>query len=311
MALCVFLGLKNTPLALITPVSHSELNILHRIVGYTTALLVLLHAILYTVHFGRDGRWIKMLEQGNVEGIPAGVAMFVLLMGIFRHKRYELFYVSHILGFVTVVVTVGLHRPDWAKKLPIVALFIGSMWVLDRIIRAARLSVNLLSNELRCYPLPDSGTRLILKKPSVGAALPGSHCFLWIPGLSFFQMHPFSIVSVGPSGLELVVKPHQGFTKALSEFAHGYPGRVIWASVDGPYGSVPDTTSYDKLVLIAGGSGAAFTFGLMNRVLRTSEAMASQSVDFVWAVKRTGMSSLREPQIWSFANRGFRKSELV
>ena len=291
MALCVFLGLKNTPLVFITPLSHIELNTCHRIVGYMTAFQVLLHAILYTVHFGRGGRWEKLLEAGNVEGIPAGVAMFILLMGIFRHNRYELFYISHVLGFVTAVVLVGLHRPDWAKKLPIVALFTASLWVLDRFIRAARLSYNLLSNEIRCYPLPDGGTRLVLKKPSAGAALPGSHCFLWVPGIRFFQTHPFSIVSISPSGLELVVKSHRGFTKAINEFAKEHPGRATWASVDGPYGSVPDTAHYDKLVLIAGGSGAAFTFGLINRALHTSGAMASQSVNFVLALKRNGTSS--------------------
>lgn len=288
MALCVFFGLKNTPLPLVTTVSHSQLNILHRIVGYTTVFLVLLHAIFYTVHFGRKSRWVTLLEASNLEGVGAAVAMFILLMGIFRHQSYEIFYASHIAGFTVAVVLIGLHRPDWAKKLPVVMLFITCMWALDRIIRAARVTYNLVGNHATFYPLPDGGTRLILKKPSVKAALLGSHCFLWIPRLHLYQMHPFTIISNGPSGLELVIKSHKGFTRTVNEFAIQHPGCATWASLDGPYGALPDTAAYAKLVLIAGGSGAAFTFGLMNRILHHSERTSFQSVDFVWAVKRTG-----------------------
>ena len=72
MSLCVFFGLKNTPLGPIAAVAHTQLNILHRFVGYATVFLVLLHAIFYTVYFGRQGRWETLVEEGNVEGLAAG-----------------------------------------------------------------------------------------------------------------------------------------------------------------------------------------------------------------------------------------------
>lgn len=288
MALCVFFGLKNTPLALAIPVSHTEINILHRLVGYTTVFMVLLHAIFYTIHFGRQGWWATLLESGNVEGLGCGAAMLILLMGIFRHRHYEMFYASHIAGFILAVVLTGFHRPDWAKKLPIVMLFIACMWVLDRIIRTVRMSCNLLNNHTTLYPLPDGGTRVYLKKPSTKAVLPGSHCFLWLPKICLYQIHPFTIVSNGPSGLELVIKRQEGFTGSLCELATRYPSCSVWASVDGPYGSLPDTKAYDRLVLIAGGSGASFTFGLMNRILDHPGRIKLQSIDLVWAARRRG-----------------------
>ncbi|KAI1614880.1 ferric reductase NAD binding domain-containing protein [Exophiala viscosa] len=280
MALCVFFGLKNTPLALVTAVSRTQLNIFHRIVGYTTTFLVLLHAIFYTIHFGRQGRGATLCEAGNREGLGSGVAMFILLMGVFRHQQYQTFYVSHTSGFIAAVILTGLHRPDWAKKLPVVMLFIACMWSLDRGVRAARMCYNLVNNHAAFYPLPGGGTRLLLRKPYVEVALPGSHCFLWTPRLQLYQAHPFTIVSNGPSGLELVIK-------SVCEFAIQHPGCATWVSVDGPYGTLPDTAIYDKLVLIAGGSGAAFTFGLLNRMLNHSGRITFQSIDFVWAVKST------------------------
>lgn len=288
MVLCVFFGLKNTPLGPLAAVSHSQLNVLHRIVGYTTVLLVLIHAAVYTIHFGRQGRLMQLLKMEDIAGIGAGAAMLVLLMGIFRHKRYELFYVSHIIGFLSVVLLTALHRPNWAKKIPVVMLVVFSMWMLDRLIRLIVILSNLVNNSATFHPLADGGTRVMLKKPGTEAALPGSHCFFWIPRLRAYESHPFTIVSNDSSGLELVMKSHEGFTKAVESFAIQHPGSTLWASIDGPYGSLPDMNHYDKLILVAGGSGAAFTFGFVNRLMMQPQRVALQSIEFIWAVRRKG-----------------------
>lgn len=289
MALCVFLSMKNTPLSFLAATSHAELNVLHRIVGYAAGILVLLHAVLYTIHFGIQDRWETLIEPGNIEGIGSGVAMIVLLLGTFRSRNYSLFYLSHIIGFVAALVLTGLHRPDWAKKLPVVVLCIASIWAADRSIRAARSSYNAINNQVTLYPLPDGGTRLLVKKPSNGSVLPGTHCYIWIPRLRLFHAHPFTVVSSSPYGLEFVAKSYKRFTKDLSGLATNHPGICISrVFLDGPYGSMPDNSGYDKVVLIAGGSGGAFTFGLINRILNHSSRISLQAIDFVWAVKRTG-----------------------
>lgn len=299
MALCVFLGLKNTPLGPVAAVAHTELNVLHRIVGYITVLEVFVHATLYTVHFGRQGRWATLIEEGNVQGLGAGIAMIILLMGFLRHRGYEIFYVGHISGFMAAVIFTGLHRPDWAKKLPIVMLVTACMWSLDRIIRATRILCNLVNNPVTFYPLPDGGTRLLLKKPGAEVAFPGSHGFLWIPRIHPYASHPFTVVNNGPMGLELVIAPRGGFTKSVSKFAAQYPGCTQWASIDGPYGSLPDTEVYDRLILISGGSGAAFTFGLVNRIFNKYESSRIQSTYFVWAVKHTSVYTPLKARVWA------------
>ncbi|KAI8213467.1 Ferric reductase transmembrane component 5 [Colletotrichum sp. SAR 10_66] len=291
MMLCVFFGLKNTPLSRVAHISHAELNYFHRLAGYVAVLLLALHAIVYTVHFGRQGRLVQLLKKEDLEGIGAGVAMLVLLMGIARHRRYELFYISHIVAFGAAVILTGLHRPNWAKKIPVVMSFTAAMWVVDRMIRGARMILNLINNSATFYSLPDGGTRVILRKPGVKKMLPGTHCFLWIPRIHPYENHPFTVVNNDSAGLELVMKSHQGFTRRVDEFSRSHPNRTAWASVDGPYGSLPDTESYDKLVLVAGGSGAAFTFGLMNRMMSRYDRVKTQSVDFIWTVRQSGWFS--------------------
>lgn len=271
-------------------VSHAQLNILHRIVGYTAVLLLALHAIFYTIHFHRYGKLASLLKPEDLAGIGAAIGMIILFLGILRHRNYELFYISHIAGFAAAVILTGLHRPNWAKRIPALMSFAFGLWLLDRTIRASRMLYNLINNSVVFYPLPDGGTRLLLKKPGLQAASPGTHIFLWIPRVHIYENHPFTIVNNGPSGLELVMKSHQGFTKAVNKFATGHPCSTAWASVDGPYGVCPNMDNYDKLIFIAGGSGAAFTFGLMNRILGQSERPKLQSVEFVWTVRRTGES---------------------
>lgn len=314
MTLCVFFGMKNTPLSFLSRVSHAEINILHRIVGYLACLLILGHAVLYTIHFGRKGDWHRFIEQADLAGIGAGIAMLVLLvMGLVRHRCYESFYFSHIASFAVTVFLVILHRPSWVKKLPYLMLFTLFIWLVDRTIRAATLTRNLLNNQATCYPLPGGGVRLLLNKSSAHV-VPGSHCYLWIPRVRLYQMHPFTVVSNGPSGLELVIKAKSGYTKGLHDYATTHPGRPMHASIDGPYGSVPDTAKYDKLVLIAGGSGAAYTVGLLNRVMHSSGRMASQSIDFIWAVRSKGVFlAASRYQSWRgiVTDRGDRTSELV
>ncbi|RBQ71732.1 hypothetical protein FVER14953_13485 [Fusarium verticillioides] len=81
------------------------------------------------------------------------------------------------------------------------------------------------------------------------------------------------------------MKSHEGFTKALGNFAYQHPRATLSASIEGPYGSLPDMGNYDKLILISGGSGAAFTFGVMSRIMMQREKLAIQCIEFVWAVR--------------------------
>lgn len=90
----------------------------------------------------------------------------------------------------------------------------------------------------------------------------------------------------------MVVAAYDGFTKDLHAHAAQSPGRVLKASVDGPYGTVPNFILYDKVVFIAGGSGASFTCGVAVDVLRRLGESSRTTIEFVWVVKEHGMLPL-------------------
>ncbi|KAM5341206.1 hypothetical protein ACJ41O_015315 [Fusarium nematophilum] len=289
-ALCVFFGLKNTPLAVLSTESYHQLNIFHRIAGYTAVLQVFLHGVFYAAHFISQGRWTKLLNAGNWEGFSAALGMLVMLAGLLRHRRYELFYTSHIIGFIAIVILTTIHRPALAKKVPIAMGFIACLWLYDHAIRSAKLLYNLINNKAVFYPLPNGGVKIVMRK-QLGGAVPGTHCFLWVPGIRALQMHPFTILSNRSSGLEMVVRSCDGFTRSAYGLACSRPGIALRASVDGPYGAVPDTKGYDRIILIAGGSGASYTFGLAASFLENLAPQSNQAMDFIWAVRERGLIS--------------------
>jgi len=86
---------------------------------------------------------------------------------------------------------------------------------------------------------------------------------------------------VSTEPLEFVVSAHNGFTKDLHAYAAKTPGASLKASVDGPYGTLLDFARYDKIVLVAGGSGASFTFAVAMDLVKRLEASAKTMIEFV------------------------------
>lgn len=284
-AVVVFLALKNTPLAFLSAYSYERLNGLHQIAGYTSFVYLVLHAAMYTHYFLINDRAEMLETQSSVAGIVAGFAFLGVVASavIIRRIWYEAFYVSHILFFIVALICSAIHQPALEDGLIIIFALIAAMWGADRIIRASRLWFRAVNNEAILEPLPNGGTKITLIKLPYGV-VPGKHCFLWIPKIRFFEAHPFTVVASEP--MEFVVNSYDGFTRDLRKYALSHPGARLRASVDGPYGTFPDPLQYDKVVLIAGGGGASFTFGLAVNLLERMGPESSKSITFIWAVRK-------------------------
>lgn len=295
LALVVFLALRNTPLAILTSYSYERLNVLHQVSGYATVLYMVLHGTIYSAYF-LTNHHAEVLRQDLVTaGIVLGFFMLASAVEavVLRRFKYELFYVVHVVLFVAIMVTLGLHQPDVPKeKIAVAAMLIGAVWGLDRLLRLGRLLYNASNNEATIKPLPGGGTQILLKKPLPGAQ-PGHHCFVWLPKVRACETHPFTIVSTSP--MELVVNAYNGFTRDLHAFSQMNAGATIRASVDGPYGTLPDLTLFDKVVLIAGGSGATFTFGLAANLLQNVKDGSNTEIDFIWSVRERSKCATSAP----------------
>ncbi|TVY78529.1 Ferric/cupric reductase transmembrane component [Lachnellula suecica] len=287
IAFITFLALKNTPLAYLTAYSYESLNPLHQVAGYTTITQAFLHAILQCITFEEEKFAAMLLELEQINGITAVAAFFVLLVTALavRKLRYELFYVIHITMFMLIIINLALHRPDFSKKTVIIIIVAAAMWGSDRIFRGSRVLWNSVNNRATIYSLPHGGTRIVLNR-SPSRTIPGTHCFLWVPKIRLLETHPFTIVSATPTSLELVISAYDGFTNDLHNYALKNPGITLRASIDGPYGALPNFGKVaDKVILISGGSGASFTFGVALDMIKKVPEASKLSIDFIWTVR--------------------------
>lgn len=285
--LVVFLALKNTPLALLSAYSYERLNSLHQIAGYTSFAYLVLHAAMYTNYFLDNGYKVKFEESGLVSGITAGFGfLLVVASGMtVRFIWYEIFFVLHVSGFLMALVGAFYHQPSLEDGIVIMFSVIAGIWGIDRLIRGGRMLFRSFNNYATLEALPHGGTKIVVAKKPLGAK-PGKHCYVWIPKVRAFESHPFTIVATEP--MEFVVNAYNGFTRDLHKYAEANPGAKLRVSVDGPYGTFPDPMAFDKVVLIAGGSGATFTFGLAVNMLERMGPESTKNITFIWAVKKQG-----------------------
>lgn len=285
MVIVVILSLKNTPLAFLVSLSYERLNPLHQVAGYATLIHVILHTACYCSYFVGAGRSSRLLYPEEIYGMIAGLSFVALAFSgaIVRRWWYELFYYLHIAFWLLGIVMVGLHQPETGKYIIFVTCACGGIWVFDRLCRLARLAAYSISNEVIVHPLPNNATRVVLKKPPLGATS-GKHCFLWIPKIRVSETHPFTIASSNP--VEFVIASYDGFTRDLHRYAVENPGKSLKASVDGAYGTFPKPQHSDKTLLIAGGSGASFAFGAALGALEAGPGhQLGRKIVFVWLVK--------------------------
>ncbi|KAK4046808.1 ferric-chelate reductase [Microbotryomycetes sp. JL201] len=104
---------------------------------------------------------------------------------------------------------------------------------------------------------------------------------------------------------EVVVKTHSGFTRDLVEF-HDRSGnkndvesaetsvtavyRPVRVWVDGPYGPTNDLSSFEHIVLFAGGSGITVSISHLARLAKQACTgdLFTRKVDLIWAIPDTG-----------------------
>lgn len=283
----VFLALKNTPLAVLTAYSYERLNGLHQIAGYTTFAYLVLHAALYTDYFLDMGLDYYYQRSSIIAGIVAGFGFLLVVASgvIVRRVWYEIFFALHVAGFLMALVGAFFHQPELASIFAVVA----AVWAADRLVRGGRMLARSFNNHATLEALPHGGTKIIVAKTPLGAK-PGKHCYVWIPQVRALESHPFTIAATAP--VEFVVNAYDGFTRDLHEYAVAHPGARLRVSVDGPYGTFPDPMAFDRVVLIAGGSGATFTFGLAVNMLEKMGPESTKNITFIWAVKKHGMLNL-------------------
>ena len=313
----IALSMKANLVSVVTGIGHERLNVLHRWLGYICLILALVHVIpFYITPVWTQGA-LQVYEAQNyflgfsypyTTGLAAFAALALLCvhsLPFIRSKMYELFVITH--GPLSVVF-LGMmfwhcsnYLTSWSYLWATVGIWVASILFRLFFLNWTRFWRNswLCGEESAITLLPENAVKITI--PSQMKWKPGQFVYLRMPGISFFENHPFTIASLCsedfPSeygeqyrDMVLVFRPFGGFTRKVVQTAQrNGPYHTYRAFLDGPYGGMQrEMTSFDTVVLVAGGSGITAIIShllLLIKKMREGTAVTKQ-VHVIWALKR-------------------------
>lgn len=308
-------SMKANLISYLTGIGHDRLGVFHRWGGYLCLFLCLVHTIPFYIQpvWRDDGMSVfgDMFPNGNGIIYGSGIAALVpigwLCLGslpFIRSVAYELFVVLHVPVAFVYVGMLFWHTKNYLGSWGYLYATAG-IWVLCYILRLFK--VNWANPWRQSWLIGDEAAVTLLAENAVRVTVPtqlrwkpGQYVYLRMPGISFFENHPFTISSLCSDDfssdygetyrdLTMVFRPFGGFTKKVLETAIAKgPFHTYRAYLEGPYGGMQrELAAFETVVLFAGGSGiTAIVSQLLNLIKRMRDGKAvTKKIEVVWALR--------------------------
>ncbi|KAI0024682.1 ferric reductase like transmembrane component [Xylariomycetidae sp. FL0641] len=313
---------RNNPLIPLLGMSFDTFNLMHRWFGRIVALEAVCHTLAFWAgSAGEGGDWgaaishtfqSSFLLYGFI-GTIAFVAILLQASSISRHAFYESFKIMHILLAILAIIGVWYHMaPDWFKAMdwlvPVVPI-----WIADRFMRFARMiyhSVGRGGTRTLVEALPGNAVRVTVDMARPWTFRPGQHAYLYMPSISFWQSHPFSlawseeaedlasdklamnrqeVLAMRKTTMSFIIRARTGMTNTLYTRAAAQPeGRLTTTClVEGPYGGEHRMDSYGTVMLFAGGVGITHAVPHVRDLVAgfANGSAATRKIVLVWIIQ--------------------------
>lgn len=309
-------SMKANLLTYITGIGPERLNVLHRWAGYICLFLSLVHTIpFYIQPVWDDGGmrvFSKLFPEGSGVIYGTGIACLVPLLWlcvaslpVLRRVAFEVFVTLHVPVGMAYLGLLFWHTKNFLASWDYLWASLA-IWVLCYMIRFFKLNWTkpwrlsfMVGDEAAITLITENAIKVTI--PTQMRWSPGQYVYLRMPGISFFDNHPFTISSLCSEDFPseygeqyrdcvLVFKPYGGFTRKVLETAiQKGPFHTYRAYLDGPYGGMRrELAAFDTCILIAGGSGITSLMSqLLNLIKRMRDGKAiTKKVVVVWSLKR-------------------------
>jgi hypothetical protein len=261
---------RNNPLLGLLGISFDTCNLIHRWLGRIVALEALAHTVAYWAGSAYDKGWAAAFQKSYTVpfmfwgfiGTIAFVAISIQAASIARHAYYEMFKLLHIALAIVAIMGCWYHfKLDELEAIkwlyPVIVL-----WGADRFLRLGRIvyhNIGRGGTKTLVEALPGNCVRVTVTMARPWTFRPGQHAYLYMPTISFWQSHPFSlawseeaedltgeklamnrqdVLSMRKTSMSFVIRARTGMTNTLYQRAAASPeGRLITTCfVEGPYG---------------------------------------------------------------------------
>lgn len=303
--LALLMAARSNLFSIITRIPSPILLLYHRWIGIATMIHATIHCALNIQHDIATEQFTDAVQNTRIQiGLMAWIALCIISItsiGFIRRRWFELFYYSHALFFVFVVGAL-IHASNGPEfLLPGLGL-----WVIDRAIRFANNFRSVAVKSVTTYP----GDLVKLKFDGVKTSAPGQIVWIQIPGVSFFNWHPFTVASApGSEEATVAIRGLGAYTKKVQSLvdekknAEGEmmnteemamaQSNAFRMRVDGPYG-VGGTQwgNHPVTILVAGGIGITPGISIATYIINNATKMERQEnhetqshIHLLWIVK--------------------------
>ncbi|VUC19784.1 unnamed protein product [Clonostachys rosea] len=313
--LFVFAG-RNNPLIPLLNISFDTYNLLHRWFGR----IVVIEAVIHTIAHVAKTNWawnMVFAKPFYAWGSIATIAFLVLLVQSWspiRHAFYETFKILHILAAAASIVGLYMHLASGARDGFLSYCWIViALWVADRgarILRIVYINIGRSRSRTVIEALPGNAIRVTMTLARPFRGRPGQHGYLYMPGVSLWQSHPFSISwfeSTDDVSSDKLVSNHQerramqkmqigfiirartGYTDNLYKRVAASPAGKMETTCffEGPYGVKHPLDSYGTVVLFAGGVGVTHQVPYVKDLVAgyANGTVATRRILLVWTIQ--------------------------
>ncbi|KAK6387524.1 hypothetical protein LTS17_000793 [Exophiala oligosperma] len=320
-------------------VSFDTFNLFHRWIGRIVVVEASVHFFAWMAAYiqAEGTRATPKVFDHNpflLYGLLGLLSMLVMAFhsfSVLRHAFYETFL--HIHQACAFLALLGIYVHLDVAKLPaypsiltaVVLLVFEHTWRFGRLLylnfsRRGGVTAALVE------ALPGEACRVTFQLPRHITIRPGSHVYAYLPSISLWMSHPFSVAwtnvesepeimnyrlglpktpdslerqsisgvsthSVAPTSVSLVMAARSGMTRNLFEAARAQPNRKLQLKgfLEGPYAGHDSLESYGTVVMFAGGAGITHHLIQIRHLLAgaRSQTVATRKMVLVWSIRDT------------------------
>lgn len=324
----VLFALRNNPLITLLQVSYDDFNLFHRWFARITIAEAIVHTSAWLYNTAHAAGWEAVATGLRTEasygwGMVASVCFTFL--GIhawspFRHAFYETFLNIHRL--CVLVAFIGLYKHLELHNLPQVPWMqlVIAFWIGEHVLRWLSILYYGFSlkqrSSITVEAMPGEAVRLTITMVREWTPRPGCHVHMWMPALSLWSSHPFSVAwasNLDPDSKEmalptvetdvpigrpkksnqvsLICRARTGLTRKMYERASTSPNEqfTVWGFIEGPYGGHHSLDSYGTAMLYAGGVGITHQVMYIKHLVNgfNNGTTATQRIVLIWTVPST------------------------
>ena len=358
----VVLAGRNSPFIPLLRVSFDTYNLFHRWIGRVVAAEAFAHTLAWAWNeydaAGMRGIGKHVHESPFLAyGLLGTVALAIIMLqapSTIRHAFYESFLHIHQALAIATIIGVKVHCKLGVLPGESYIDWVIALWVLERSARLFRIIYRNVSmrrfSKITVEALPGKDVeacRVSIELVRPWKYRPGTHTYLYLPTVSLWMNHPFSIAwseeretpyltpqpekpsstnvnveaamsklpaRTSSTTISLIIAKRTGMTATLFNKARASPNGVLttYGLVEGPYGGIDRLHSYGTVILFAAGVGITHQIGHVRDLLQGQRAgtVATQKVVLCWSVKNTETLEWIRPWMDEILQMGNRKQVL-